>query len=94
MNQHSEAGKQYFEFLRVPSLNAGIYVLAADSNDPQQPHAEDEMYYIISGRATFACDECEPVPVASGSILYVEAGRGHRFTDIEEDLTVLVVFAG
>ena len=92
--QQAGSDKQYLEFLRVPALNAGIYVLEAGSPDPQQPHAEDELYYVIGGRATFNCDDHEPVPVIPGSVLYVEAGRGHRFVDIEESLTILVFFAG
>ena len=31
--------------------------------------------------------------VMAGSFLYVPAGVAHRFHDIDEDLTVLVVFA-
>lgn len=44
------AGKPYHEFLRVPDLSAGIYALEAGAADPQSPHTEDELYYVISGR--------------------------------------------
>lgn len=47
---HTEAGELYHEFLRVPDLSAGLYILPAGSVDPQQPHTEDEVYYVISGR--------------------------------------------
>lgn len=94
LEQHAARGNAYLEFLRVPALNAGLYRLPAGQVDPQQPHAEDEVYYIIEGRATFTCDDHDPQPAGPGSIIYVEAGRGHRFTDIAEDLTILVLFAG
>ena len=37
--------------------------------------------------------ENERLDVAAGSAVYVRAGQEHRFLDIVEDLTVLVVFA-
>jgi mannose-6-phosphate isomerase-like protein (cupin superfamily) len=92
--RHAASGASYFEFLRVPALNAGIYRLAAGSADPQQPHAQDEVYYIIQGRAVFSCDGHAKQPVQEGATIYVEAGRAHRFEDIAEDLTILVLFAG
>jgi len=46
-----KAGKRYLEFLRVPAMSAGIYTLAAGATDPQSPHKEDELYYVIRGKA-------------------------------------------
>jgi mannose-6-phosphate isomerase-like protein (cupin superfamily) len=87
-------GSLYQEFLRVDALNAGIYVLPAGTEDPQKPHDQDEVYYVVSGKATFACDGHDDVPAGAGSIIYVEAGVAHRFVDISGDLTILVLFAG
>jgi mannose-6-phosphate isomerase-like protein (cupin superfamily) len=33
------------------------------------------------------------VPVEPGSVVFVPAGEGHKFTDITEDLALVVVFA-
>jgi mannose-6-phosphate isomerase-like protein (cupin superfamily) len=44
-------GKRYLEFLRIPAMSAGLYVLAAGEKDPQSPHREDEMYYVVRGRS-------------------------------------------
>lgn len=41
-NQREQAQKRYLEFLRVPAMSAGVYVLAAGSTDLQSPHNEDE----------------------------------------------------
>ncbi|MGH2505239.1 MAG: cupin domain-containing protein [Ktedonobacterales bacterium] len=82
----------YHEFLRVPAMSAGLYALAAGAEDPQEPHTEDELYYIVSGRATILV-EAEEIVVAAGSLVYVAANVAHRFHDITEALTVLVVFA-
>ncbi len=86
------ADRRYEEFLRHPSMSAGLYVLSAGGTDPQKPHTEDELYYVISGSATFECNERREV-VGPGSVIFVEALAPHRFTDITEDLSVLVVFA-
>lgn len=90
--QRAASEKLYLEFLRVPSLSMGLYELAAGSTDPQQPHAEDEVYYVAAGRAQIRVDG-EDRPVAAGSIVYVGAGVEHRFHSIEEDLSILVFFA-
>ena len=85
-------GKRYLEFLRIPAMSAGLYFLAAGEKDPQSPHREDEMYYVIRGRARMQVGG-EDQPVSPGSVIFVEAGREHRFHDIEDDLEVLVFFA-
>lgn len=86
-----EAGKLYQEFLRVPDLSAGLYVLEAGATDPQQPHREDELYYVVSGSAAITVGD-EQRAVAPGSIVFVGAGVAHRFHDITERLELLVVF--
>jgi mannose-6-phosphate isomerase-like protein (cupin superfamily) len=92
LERHQAAGNLWMEFLRVPSLSAGIYRLPAGSVDPQKPHTEDEVYYVISGRGSFTC-EGTTVPANTGSTIYVAANAEHRFHDITEDLTILVLFA-
>ena len=39
------------EFLRVPAMSAGVYFLPKDGTDGQRPHREDEMYYVVKGKA-------------------------------------------
>ena len=88
----SAAGELYHEFLRRDSMSAGLYVLRAREQDPQTPHGQDELYYVVSGRGRIRVDEHDR-PVGPGSIVFVEAGVEHRFHTITSDLTVLVVFA-
>jgi mannose-6-phosphate isomerase-like protein (cupin superfamily) len=92
LERHDAAGKLWMEFLRVPALSAGIYRLPAGSVDPQQPHTEDEVYYVVSGAGSFIC-QGETIPATAGSTIYVAARAEHRFHDIIEDLIVLVFFA-
>lgn len=90
--QRAQSGKLYREFLRVPAMSAGLYVLAAGSTDPQRPHHEDEMYYVVRGRGRFKAGG-EDREVSAGSVIYVAAEVEHRFYDIEEEIVVLVFFA-
>jgi quercetin dioxygenase-like cupin family protein len=90
--QRSQSGKSYREFLRVPAMSAGLYVLAAGATDPQRPHHEDEMYYVLRGRARFRAGD-EDREVSAGSVLFVAAEVEHRFYDIAEELAALVFFA-
>ena len=90
--EHDFSKGPYLEFLRVPSLSAGLYVLPAGADDPQGPHTEDEVYHVVGGRARIRVGE-EDRAVEAGTVVFVEAGVEHRFHDIEEDLSVLVFFA-
>lgn len=83
---------QYQEFLRVPSLSCGVYHLPVGAKDMQTPHDEDEVYFVLSGRARMKVGE-EMKEVSSGNILYVKATETHSFFEIEEDMTLLVFFA-
>ena len=93
IDQRRRSGRAYFRFLEVPTLSTGIYQLAAGAEDRQQPHDRDEIYFVEKGKARLEVDG-EDVAVGPGSIVYVKAKVEHRFHDITEDLTVLVMFAG
>jgi mannose-6-phosphate isomerase-like protein (cupin superfamily) len=86
------SGRRYLEFLRVPAMSAGIYCLPKGGADPQKPHQQDEMYYVVNGRSRMQVG-AEHTEVSPGSIIFVEARVEHRFYDITEELTVLVFFA-
>ena len=88
----NDAGVPYLEFLRTPSVSCGIYFLPAGSKDLQSPHDEDEVYYVMSGRARLKLEEEDRV-VGPGSVVYVQATSEHSFVEIEEDTTLLVFFA-
>lgn len=88
----ADAGRLYEEFLRAPSMSVGLYELPAGATDPQQPHTEDELYVVLGGRARFTCGS-DVGEVVVGDVIFVEARTPHRFHDIVEDLSLLVVFA-
>lgn len=90
--ERGKAGKLYREFLRVPAMSAGLYVLPAGGADPQRPHREDEVYYVVRGRGRFHAGD-EDIEVCAGSVLFVAAAVEHRFYDITQELGLLVFFA-
>ena len=92
ITQRETSSKLYLEFLKVPDLSMGLYVLSAGGMDPQSPHTEDEVYYVVSGRAKIRVAD-EDRDVQAGSIVYVAKNVEHRFHSIEEELTVIVFFA-
>lgn len=92
----SKSDKPYLEFLRVPSLSVGIYVLEAGATDNQTPHHEDEVYYVAGGRAKMQTEVDgveKSFEVDPGTIIFIPARMNHCFTDIIQRLDVLVFFA-
>jgi mannose-6-phosphate isomerase-like protein (cupin superfamily) len=85
-------GKRYHEFLRVPAMSAGIYVLQPGATDNQTPHKEAEIYYVVRGQAKMRLAR-EEREVREADVVFVEAGLEHRFFDIAEELVLLVIFA-
>jgi mannose-6-phosphate isomerase-like protein (cupin superfamily) len=90
--ERERTGKSYLEFLRIPAMSAGVYILPAGRMDRQKPHREDEMYFVVRGRAHMRAG-AEDQPICEGSVIFVAAEVEHRFYDIEEELVVLVFFA-
>lgn len=82
---------EYLDFLNTPSISCGLYNLPAGSKDMQAPHDDDEVYLVLAGKARMKLgnDEHE---VGPGNLLYVSAATEHSFFEIEEDMTLLVLF--
>jgi mannose-6-phosphate isomerase-like protein (cupin superfamily) len=85
-------GHGYLDFIASTKLSVGLAVWPAGSTDRQQPHQEDEVYYVIGGRGSIRV-AAEDRPVQPGSLVFVAAGVEHRFHDITEELRVLVFWA-
>jgi mannose-6-phosphate isomerase-like protein (cupin superfamily) len=92
IGSREQSGELYHEFLHIPAMSAGVYQLAKGRVDPQEPHTEDELYYVVQGQAQIQVGT-EDMAVEPGSLVFVAANVEHRFHSIIEDLTVLVFFA-
>lgn len=83
---------QYREHLRTDEMSVGTYCIPVGGKDDQQQHAEDEMYVVVRGRARLLTEAAE-IDVEPGTVIHINAHETHCFTDVSEDLSVLVVFA-
>ena len=61
--------------------------------DPQQPHEQDELYFIDRGSGVFMLGDAE-LPFAPGDCLFVPAGVRHRFKSFSAGFGAWVVFWG
>ena len=92
MTEREQSEKPYLEFLRVPDLSMGLYALKCGEKDPQHPHQQDEVYYVLRGKGKIRVGD-QDRDVQAGSIVYVPKRMEHRFHAIVEDLQILVFFA-
>ena len=92
VKERLEGGAGGYEIVHTsPGLEIGVYVLVAPEPDRQQPHADDEVYFVLDGGGVLEI-EGRPVPLEQGQCVFVPAGADHRFSAYEH-LSVLVVFA-
>jgi mannose-6-phosphate isomerase-like protein (cupin superfamily) len=91
VQQRLAAGKGGYEIVHEsPGMEIGVYVLVAPEPDRQQPHEDDEVYFVLEGSGRLQVED-ESTDVREGSAVFVPAGAEHRFTGYEH-LSVLVVF--
>jgi len=90
-----ESGNTWLEFLDVAKLSMGVYHIPTGTNgrESHDPHDRDEVYVGSAGKGRLTAGG-EQFEIGPGVIVYVKAGVEHHFHDVEDDLTVLVFFAG
>lgn len=84
-------GEPFAEALRHGSMSVEIF--APRGTDTQQPHTQDELYFVISGSAAFE-HEGQRTDVTAGDVLFVAAGHRHHFEQMSFDFSTWVVFWG
>ncbi|MDQ3767718.1 MAG: cupin domain-containing protein [Actinomycetota bacterium] len=92
LTKQQQSGESYLEWLRVDAMSAGIYVLEPGERDLQEPHHEDEIYFVVEGEGSITVAG-ERSPVRAGSTVFVPAEIPHRFHSISQRLTLFVFFA-
>lgn len=93
IGQQVQSQKRYLPFLNQETISAGIYELKKGDVDQQQPHDKDEIYFILEGSSDFNVEK-ETSQVNTGDVLFVKAHLNHSFSNITEDLKILVWFSG
>ncbi len=93
-NAIAALAKQELPFVRMMQHGTmQVEYFQPKGTDTQQPHSQDELYFIVSGQSAFYRDG-ETVFVKPGDILFVPAGMEHRFVDFSDDFATWVVFYG
>ena len=70
-----------------------VEVFAPQGSDLQQPHAQDELYFIHSGTAQIIING-QRFDAAPGDAFFVAAGVVHKFENFSSDFVTWVVFYG
>ena len=81
----------YQEIFHHGSMKLGLY--APRGKDDQDPHDQDELYFISNGSAGFTLED-KRTDVSAGDALFVPAGLTHRFDTMSDDFMVWVIFWG
>jgi len=84
-------GDQYAVLLEHGTLEVGLY--APRGHDPQTPHTRDEVYVVMRGSGQFQ-NGPDRDAFGPGDVLFVPAGRDHRFEEFTDDLALWVFFYG
>src|SRR5215475_12831050 len=82
----------YVTQFQTPDMSIGTYRIPAGGRDDQSPHTEDEIYVVTAGHARIETDDGS-ADVGPGDVIFVPAAERHKFVDIAEDLSLLVIFA-
>ena len=70
-----------------------VEVYAPKAADLQEPHTQDELYFVHSGRGELVING-QRFDCAVGDAFFVAAGVAHRFENFSDDLVTWVVFYG
>lgn len=89
VEQLTEEDNHYVEVLTEDSLS--VELARYPNPEPKHPHKEDELYFVISGSGMAKVGD-ETYAVDEGDVVFVEQGVKHDFFEIEDEMTVLVVF--
>jgi mannose-6-phosphate isomerase-like protein (cupin superfamily) len=87
----TDTGERFAAVLEHGSLQVEIY--APRGEDPQAPHTRDELYIVMRGSGVFLNGGVRQW-FTRGDVLFVPAGREHRFEAFTEDLLTWVIFYG
>ena len=70
-----------------------VEAFAPHSTDRQQPHDQDELYVILSGRSGFTRSG-ERTECSAGDVILVPARMQHASVDFTDDFRTWVIFWG
>jgi mannose-6-phosphate isomerase-like protein (cupin superfamily) len=77
----------------MAGADMSVEVFAPRGADLQQPHRQDELYFIQRGQGELVIGE-QRFDAAAGDAFFVAAGVAHRFEHFSDDFATWVVFYG
>jgi mannose-6-phosphate isomerase-like protein (cupin superfamily) len=82
----------WYQFLDVPTMRLGAYLLPQSvGGDTTKVHDFAELNLVVNGSGTFRVGG-EEVALEAGDLVFVEAGVGHFFHSLDDDLDILILF--
>ncbi len=92
-----EATKKYPQGAPFVAMMAGgtmsLEVYAPKGDDLQEPHTQDELYFIQSGCGELVING-QRFDCTAGDAFFVAAGAAHQFENFSDDFVTWVVFYG
>ena len=86
-----DAEHDFVKLMKHGSMTVELYAPVGEDN--QTPHAQDELYFVVSGTGMFNKAGVRR-PFKPNDVIFVEAGVEHRFEGISDDFQTWVVFWG
>jgi mannose-6-phosphate isomerase-like protein (cupin superfamily) len=84
-------GAPFVRMMAGGSMSVEVY--APKGTDLQQPHAQDELYFIHTGTGQLVING-QRFDANAGDAFFVAAGVEHRFENFSQDFVTWVVFYG
>jgi mannose-6-phosphate isomerase-like protein (cupin superfamily) len=84
-------GAPFVRMMAGGSMSVEVY--APKGTDLQQPHAQDELYFIHTGTGQLVING-QRFEAQAGDAFFVAAGVEHRFENFSQDFVTWVVFYG
>jgi mannose-6-phosphate isomerase-like protein (cupin superfamily) len=84
-------GERFVEAFSHGSMTVELY--APSGHDPQTPHEQDELYFVVMGISEFVLEN-NRMHLAVGDCVFVPAGAVHRFENFSSDFSTWAVFWG
>ena len=88
-----KSSSYFYTFLNKHTLSVGVLVLQPGEKDTQEPHDNDEVYYVIDGDG-FLKIKNKNYEVSKDKIFFVKKNAEHYFHGNKKELKILYFFGG
>jgi len=93
LDKIKKSDSYFHTFINRDSLTAGILMLKPGEEDTQEPHENDEVYFILSGNG-FLKIKNNDYEISKDKLFFVGKDVPHYFHSNTKELQVLYFFGG